>query len=339
MLKRRLWLSLLLLLAVLIMAGCGSSGSVKNGKVIGSVNGDEITQSEFDNAYKIRELYYEKQVAQINNANQGQQGMEIAGVKDPTVIKSLQKAAWDDVVMQKLILQQAPEEGIEVSDKELGDVVKSDEFKNFVKTNKMDENAYIESVKTQYLYNKLYKKITGQAEVSDKEIEEYYKAHLSEFQEAGGIETYHILVKTEKEANDIMAQIKGGADFADLAKKYSKDTGSAIDGGFVGLTNQDSQWVPEFKQAALALKPGEITKTPVKSQFGYHIIKAGSIKNNNVRTLKDARNQIMMSLQKQKEEKVANQYLDNLKKKAVIKDYRTKSTNKTSTSGKASKNK
>ncbi|NLW91504.1 MAG: hypothetical protein GXY34_07885 [Syntrophomonadaceae bacterium] len=328
--KRRLWLSLLLVMAILVIAGCSSSESAKKSKVIGSVNGDEITQTEYDNAYKIREIYYDNQMAQINASNgSGQNGVQIETVKDQTVIKSLQDAAWNDLIIQKLILQQAPKEGIEVTDKELRDVVNSDEFKNFITTNKMDEDAYKEALKTQYLFNKLDKKITGRVEITDQEIEDYYKTNLSEFQEAGGIETYHILVETEKEANDILAQLKGGADFAALAEKYSLDTGSAQAGGSVGLTNQDSDWVPEFKQAALALKPGEMTQKPIKSQFGYHIIKAGSFHDAKVRTLKEASNQIRMILQDQKEEEVSNQYLENLKKKAVIKDLRPKDSTTT----------
>jgi len=329
-LKRKYCLSLLLVLVMLVAAGCGSTGTAKQSKVIGSVNGDEITQAEYDNSYKVASLYYEQQIAQFSANNSG---VKISGVKTPEVIEQLKKQAWENVVIQKLVMQQAPQEGVEVADKELDQITNNDSYKKFVTENKLDGDVYREFIKTQYLYNGLESKIIKRVELSDQEIEAYYKAHPDEFQEAGGIETYHILVKTEKEADDIMAQLKNGADFAALAKKYSLDS-SKDQGGYVGLTNQDSEWVPEFKKAALALKPGEITPAPVKSQFGYHIIKAGALKEAKPISLTQAHNQISMKLQKQKEQEAFTKYMADLKKKAVIKDYRAKDTTKTETTGK-----
>ncbi|MGH7044197.1 MAG: peptidylprolyl isomerase [Acetobacteraceae bacterium] len=80
----------------------------------------------------------------------------------------------------------------------------------------------------------------------------------------------HILVPTQKEAETIIAQLDKGADFAALAKKYSKDPGAA-DGGDLGFFKKD-EMVPAFAAAAFALKPGEYTKTPVHTQFGWHVI-------------------------------------------------------------------
>lgn len=80
----------------------------------------------------------------------------------------------------------------------------------------------------------------------------------------------HILVPTEQEAKDIIAQLKKGADFAKLAKQYSKDQGSA-DGGDLGWFKRGDM-VPAFSDAAFGLKPGQFTQTPVQSQFGWHVI-------------------------------------------------------------------
>lgn len=82
----------------------------------------------------------------------------------------------------------------------------------------------------------------------------------------------HILVETEAEANDVYKRLKDGADFAELAKTTSKDTGSGANGGDLGWFGK-GQMVPEFGEAAFKLKVGEISE-PVKSQFGYHIIQA-----------------------------------------------------------------
>jgi len=82
----------------------------------------------------------------------------------------------------------------------------------------------------------------------------------------------HILVEKEEEAKALLAQLKGGAKFEDLAKKHSKDPGSGENGGDLDFAKADA-YVPEFGQAMAALKKGETTATPVKTQFGFHIIR------------------------------------------------------------------
>jgi peptidyl-prolyl cis-trans isomerase C len=81
----------------------------------------------------------------------------------------------------------------------------------------------------------------------------------------------HILVETEDEAKAVLAELKGGADFAELAKTKSKDKTAAAEGGDLGYFTKD-QMVPEFSKVAFALEPGKLSE-PVKSQFGWHIIK------------------------------------------------------------------
>jgi len=328
--KGKRWLVLLLVFCFLVMAGCGSSQTGTKSKVIGTVNGDEITQAEFDTHYKIAQLYYDQQMQQITGNGQNQiPGAKISGAKTQAVLDNLKKQAWDDVVLQKIILQQAPKEGIEVSNKEVDQVTRSEDYKKFIQENNLDSDAYREALEAQYVYNDLQKKATARVEVSDKEIEEYYKAHLSEYKSQGGVEISHILVKTEQQAKDILAQLNAGADFAALAKKYSDDTGSKEQGGYVGLANKDSGWVDEFQAVAMKLKPGEMTQVPVKTKFGYHIIKAGAKKDESTRSLQDAHNEISMKLQEQKEKDAFTKYLADLKKKATIQDLRPQTKSET----------
>jgi len=82
----------------------------------------------------------------------------------------------------------------------------------------------------------------------------------------------HILLKTEKEAREVIKQLEKGADFADLANKLSENKG--LEGGDLGYFTRELM-VPEFSEAAFRMKEGEISKTPVKTQFGWHVIKAG----------------------------------------------------------------
>jgi peptidyl-prolyl cis-trans isomerase C len=106
----------------------------------------------------------------------------------------------------------------------------------------------------------------SKASVSDKDIKKFYDENLKPQTE---VHVRHILVETEAQAKDVAAKLKGGADFAQLAKEVSKDPGS--DGGDLGYITKD-QVVPEFGEVAFKLDKGKISD-PVKSQFGWHIIK------------------------------------------------------------------
>ena len=87
----------------------------------------------------------------------------------------------------------------------------------------------------------------------------------------------HILVEKEAEANALIAKIKAGASFADMAKQNSKDPGSAPNGGDLGWVS-DKSLVPEFSKAMVALNKGQLTDKPVKSQFGWHIIRVDDVR-------------------------------------------------------------
>jgi peptidyl-prolyl cis-trans isomerase C len=112
--------------------------------------------------------------------------------------------------------------------------------------------------------------------IKDAETEDQLKARYQTFvkEKAAREEVHarHILVKTEAEANSIVAELDKGADFAELAKKHSTDPG-ASSGGDLGYFGHDDM-VKEFADAAFALPPGQYTKTPVKTEFGWHVIKA-----------------------------------------------------------------
>lgn len=106
--------------------------------------------------------------------------------------------------------------------------------------------------------------------VTDTEIKAVYDAESKKVTETERVRARHILVASEKEAKDILAKLKGGAKFEDLAKQYSLD-GSKDYGGDLGYFTAP-EMVPAFSKAAFALKPGEISQ-PVKTDFGWHIIK------------------------------------------------------------------
>jgi peptidyl-prolyl cis-trans isomerase C len=109
----------------------------------------------------------------------------------------------------------------------------------------------------------------------------------------------HILVKTEAEAKKIIADLGKKAKFEDLAKKQSKDAGSAKNGGALDWADRGA-FVKEFSDAMVGLKKGEITKTPVKTQFGYHVIRLDDTRQPQIPPLEAVRGEIVKQLQQQR---------------------------------------
>ena len=129
----------------------------------------------------------------------------------------------------------------------------------------------------------------------------------------------HILVDKEAEAKAIIVQLKAGANFEDMAKAKSKDPGSAKNGGDLGWVS-DKALVPEFSKAMVQLKNGQITDKPVKSQFGYHIIKtldSRDAKAPSFDEMKDQLKQMIMSDQNWQKEKFS-EMMQKLRAKAKI---------------------
>src|ERR1700742_2527302 len=116
----------------------------------------------------------------------------------------------------------------------------------------------------------------GKAATTDEAMKKVYEDAAKQITGEQEVHARHILVETEDEAKAVKAELDKGADFAELAKKKSKDPG-ASDGGDLGFFTKD-QMVPEFSAVAFALEPGKISD-PVKSQFGWHIIKVEEKRN------------------------------------------------------------
>lgn len=131
--------------------------------------------------------------------------------------------------------------------------------------------------------------------VTDAEIQAAYDKAKAEAVEPE-YRARHILVKTEAEAKKLIADLGKKAKFEDLAKKHSQDPGSAKNGGELDWANRGS-YVKEFSDALAGLKKGETTKTPVKSQFGYHIIRLDDTRQPQIPPLETVRGEIVKQTQ------------------------------------------
>jgi peptidyl-prolyl cis-trans isomerase C len=158
----------------------------------------------------------------------------------------------------------------------------------------------------------LQKEIETKVKVSDQDVKAYYEKNKEKFAPVAQIRASHILVKTEEEAKKILERLKKGEDFTQLAKKYSIDTVSAKNGGDLGFFSR-GQMAPEFEAAASKLKPGEISD-PIKTQFGYHIIKVTDKKMGQVVEFEKVKNLISQNLVAEKQKEAFDSYVEGLKK-------------------------
>ncbi len=130
----------------------------------------------------------------------------------------------------------------------------------------------LEHVRQSILAQAAIRKLLRDQPVSDEDLKKRFQQEMEQTHKTE-YKVRHILVKTEEEAKDIVKQLEGGANFATLAKKRSLDAGSAKQGGELpGWVNQGSGYIPGFFDAVTALKKGEYTHQPVKTEFGWHVI-------------------------------------------------------------------
>ncbi|MCA0400705.1 MAG: peptidylprolyl isomerase [Proteobacteria bacterium] len=152
----------------------------------------------------------------------------------------------------------------------------------------------------------------GEKAATPEAVKKYYDEQVAQLKPVEEARARHILVEQEDEAKKIHARLKGGEDFAKIAKEASKDPGSGAEGGDLGFFTKE-RMVPEFSAAAFALKPGEISE-PVKSQFGWHVIKLEEKRNRPIPTL----DQVKERLQQALAQKAQSEYLAKLREGAKV---------------------
>ena len=183
----------------------------------------------------------------------------------------------EEVVAREVFMQEAQRRGLDATD---------------------DYKSQLELARQTILIRELFADYQKKNPVTDAEIQGEY----DKFTAANGGREYHtrhILVEDEAQAKKIIADIKKGQKFEDIAKKQSKDTGSAPNGGDLDWATPNS-YVPEFAQALLKLNKGQMSQEPVKSSFGWHVIRVEDIREAQLPKLDDVKPQIAQQLQQQK---------------------------------------
>jgi peptidyl-prolyl cis-trans isomerase C len=205
------------------------------------------------------------------------------------------KELLDSMVVREIILEQAKKDGVD-KDKEVSDRLED-----------LRKRLIVETY--------LKKKVEKDAQVSEEEMKKFYEENKEKFKGGEQVKASHILVKTEKEAQDVLAQLKKGASFEELAKKYSTDS-TASKGGDLGWFPKGAM-VPEFDKVAFSLKDGEMSGI-VKTNFGFHIIKVTGKRPAGIRTYDEVKEQIKANLLPAKQQEIFQKMKEDLKKSSKV---------------------
>jgi len=236
-------------------------------------------------------------------------GKPVPKARVDAIISQVQKQA------QQRNQQLPPDIDKLVRDKVVTDEILSQEAERRGLAASADFKSQMEIARQSILIGMLSTDLDKRTTVSDAEIQVEYDKFKAQ---SSGTEyrARHILVEKEDDAKALVAQLKSGAKFEDLAKKNSKDPGSAENGGDLDFA-APSAYVPEFSQAMVKLKKGDYTDVPVKTQFGFHIIKLEDTREAKFPPLAEVKPQIQQRLAQQK----AATFRDELRAKAKT-DYK-----------------
>lgn len=243
------------------------------------------------------------------------------------------------LIEEELIRQEVQRQGIVVTAEEVdaefarykGRFKSEEQFNNFLKHGRTSVEEIRARLERSAALNKLLTK-TGALDVSDEDIQKAYESGIKMYTEPEQIHARHVLIKVaenapadqveaaRKKAMDVLKRLKKGEDFAAVAKEMSDDAVSREKGGDLGLFRRGVM-VPKFEEAAFALKPGETTKEPVRTPFGFHIIQVLERKAERVKPLEEVRDQIVESLKNRNLFKARRELVERLRKEAKIENF------------------
>jgi foldase protein PrsA len=299
------------LLLALAVAGCGGGGSSAKleSSDVAVVGQSQISRTQFDDLMATAQASFKQQ----GRAFPKQGTTEYATIKSQAVTLLVQQAEREE---------KAKDLGITISDKQIEDRLKQikqqyfqgseAKYKDQLKKQGLSDEQVRSDIKAQLISEALFKKVTDGVKVSDSEVHKYYLAPPDQYKQPESREVRHILVKKKALADSIYSQLKNGADFAKLAKKYSLDTVSAAQGGNYNAIKGQS--VKPFEKVAFSLKTKEISK-PVQTQYGWHVIQALTpVKPAGKTPEKDAATQIKQQLLQTKRNTAVNSWAKDLQK-------------------------
>ncbi|HBV86098.1 MAG TPA: foldase [Desulfosporosinus sp.] len=235
--------------------------------------------------------------------------------------------ALDSLIQQSIIKQESEKQSIQVSeadiDTELATVKASfdseDAFNQALETSGMTLDDLRKNILTNIQIIRL---LEAETPITEEEIQLYFETNKDTLGVAEEVKASHILVETEELANEVKAKIVAGEDFAELAKQYSTDESTKELGGDLGFFAKGDM-VQEFEEVAFSLEVG-IVSAPVKTEYGYHIIKIEDKTEAKVATLEDSTAKIKAALLEEKLDTEFDPWLQERLTEYTIENYLTK---------------
>lgn len=294
------------LILAFIMTGCSSAG-----KVVATVNGAKITEKELDSRLQ--------QVAAMY-------GYDLASEEAKELVSYLQEQVLQSLIDEKMMLQAAEEKKIDVKKDEIEKEIKAikeqftedKEYKAFLEERKFTEKELANFLKNKLVYNKLFDEVTKDINSTNRDLNKYYEENPQEFYVTERVRASNIVVETEEAATAIIERLDKGEDFGELALELSIDPTVQQNKGDVGYFDKDAQLVEEFKEAAFALKTGQYTKEPIKTEFGYHIIKLEERQDAQQRTFEEVKDELEDRFIFEEKNEHFSAYFDEILEMAVI---------------------
>ena len=305
----------------------GTVGHAAQDKVVRDyvaiVNGKKITKEKYD-----------RELASLKNRFKAS-GRRLTALQELELKKNL----LESLINRELLYQESQKRGITIDEAQIQkqfEAVKKHypddaTFKKALEKAHYTESGIRSQLKRAIAIEKFIdQELKSKIQLTDKDVRDYYDSHQDLFRGPAQIRASHILVKlsanpTKEEKQkamnkikDIQQKIKNGADFAELAKKYS-DGPSAKRGGDLGYFSK-GQMVKPFEEAAFALDKGQVSDV-VETIFGYHLIKVTDKKPETTLPFEEIKDQLKQYLIDQKLQKMVKDYAENLKKKAKVERY------------------
>lgn len=325
---KKIGLSLLIfiLLAIPVMA---EEETEKAENIAAIVNGEEIEVNTVDqysnlNQFLIQLLQSNREFAQVLLSTEA--GKE--------VLNEYRKIVIEGLIMEKLLVGEAEERNLTIS-QEKQDEIFNRQIEYILTQQGMTEEQLVEALKgegfdsleaykeaflqnneKQFLLGELQNAILDPLSVDIQDVEAYYNENIEQYNYEAEIRASHILLETEEKALEVLDKINNGADFAELAREYSTGP-SGEKGGDLGFFGQNSNMDKDFKDAAFALELNKVSK-PIKTQFGYHLIKVTEMKEAGTTTFEEAKDTINEQLLSAKKQEKWNEFVTELREKAEI---------------------
>lgn len=305
----------LVLLAVVVVAGCSGKD------VVATINGEKITSQELDKRVEEAKVSYE------------QQGMDFSGDNGTSLLENLRKGILEEMINNKLILQEAKKMSV-LSAEQVQEKISTfkqqfsseEEYNQYIAQLEMSEEdiAYILNMQDQ-----LAKDLPP---LTEADVKTYYEENKEQLGQPEQLQVRHVLffvdegdkgypvqhtdAEAKQLAQDVIDQLQQGKDFSQLASEKSEDSGTKTEGGLYTFSKGEA--VEEFEAAAFALKDGEYTQSPVKTDYGYHVIKREKLTPAVVPLFEEIKDQLTVQMNEEATQAKFSQFMQEAKNKAEI---------------------